>query len=185
MRGRWRGVEPFTSEPGTTLTVRHFLRADNDAKHRPVAHPIESGHKRAVLLFVRDPSSSLLTLSASRSGNRDQTTVALRGGEKAMGKKIFVGNLSFSTTSTDLESLFAEVGTCESVTVVTDRETGRSRGFGFVEMASASDADKAISTLNGRDVGGRQINVSEAKAREGGSGGGRRPGSGFSGRRSY
>src|ERR1700745_2579220 len=86
-----------------------------------------------------------------------------------MGKKIFVGNLSFDTTSKDLETLFSEMGTCESATVVTDRETGRSRGFGFVEMSSASEADKAISTLNGRDVGGRQINVSEAKSREGGN----------------
>ena len=101
-----------------------------------------------------------------------------------MGKKIFVGNLSFNTTSADLEALFAEHGTCESATVVTDRDTGRSRGFGFVEMSSAGEADKAISSLNGRDVGGRQINVSEARAREGGNGG-RPRSSGFSGRRSY
>ncbi len=101
-----------------------------------------------------------------------------------MGKKIFVGNLSFNTTSAELETLFSEHGTCESATVVTDRETGRSRGFGFVEMSSASEADKAIATLNGRDVGGRQINVSEARAREGGNGGRPRSG-GFSGRRSY
>jgi cold-inducible RNA-binding protein len=102
-----------------------------------------------------------------------------------MSKKIFVGNLSFNTTSEDLERLFSEHGTCESATVVTDRETGRSRGFGFVEMSSASEADKAISTLNGRDVGGRQINVSEAKAREGGSRPRPRTTGGFSGRRSY
>jgi len=102
-----------------------------------------------------------------------------------MGKKIFVGNLSFNTTSADLEALFSEHGTCESATVVTDRETGRSRGFGFVEMSSASEAEKAIATLNGHDIGGRQINVSEAKAREGGSGGRPRSGGGFSGRRSY
>ena len=101
-----------------------------------------------------------------------------------MGKKIFVGNLSFDTTSQDLESLFSELGTCESATVVTDRDTCRSRGFGFVEMSSASEADKAISTLNGRDVGGRQINVSEAKPREGGGGGRPRSG-GFSGPRNY
>ena len=100
-----------------------------------------------------------------------------------MGKKIFVGNLAFSTTSADLETLFSEVGTCESATVVTDRETGRSRGFGFVEMSSASEASKAIAELNGRDVGGRQINVSEAKEREPRSGGGR-SGGGF-GRRNY
>jgi cold-inducible RNA-binding protein len=104
-----------------------------------------------------------------------------------MSKKIFVGNLTFDTTSADLQTLFSEHGTCESATVVTDRDTGRSRGFGFVEMSSASEADKAISTLNGRDVGGRQINVSEAKSREGGND--RRPRSGgsggYSGRRNY
>jgi RNA recognition motif-containing protein len=112
-----------------------------------------------------------------------------------MGKKLFVGNLSFSTTSADLESLFASSGTVESATVVTDRESGRSRGFGFVEMSNASEASKAIQELNGRDVGGRQINVSEAKEREprsgggggrpGGGGGGRPGGGGGFGRRSY
>ncbi len=102
-----------------------------------------------------------------------------------MGKKLFVGNLSFDTTSAELEALFSEVGTCESATVVTDRDTGRSRGFGFVEMSSASEAGQAISTLNGREVGGRQINVNESKPREGGSNGRPRTGGGFSGRRSY
>jgi RNA recognition motif-containing protein len=101
-----------------------------------------------------------------------------------MGKKIFVGNLSFNTTSADLERLFSEQGTCESATVVTDRDTGRSRGFGFVEMSSSGEADKAIAALNGRDLDGRQINVNEAKPREGGGGGRPRSG-GFSGRRSY
>jgi RNA recognition motif-containing protein len=90
-----------------------------------------------------------------------------------MGKKLFVGNLAFSTTSDDLEALFAESGTCESATVITDRETGRSRGFGFVEMSSTGEAEKAITRLNGRDVAGRQINVSEARAREGGARGDR------------
>jgi RNA recognition motif-containing protein len=70
-----------------------------------------------------------------------------------MGKKIFVGNLSFDTTSADLESLFSQMGTCESASVITDRETGRSRGFGFVEMSSASGP--APSEPNGREVGGR------------------------------
>jgi RNA recognition motif-containing protein len=102
-----------------------------------------------------------------------------------MGKKIFVGNLPFTATSADLETLFSEMGTCESASVVTDRDTGRSRGFGFVEMSSASEADKAIAGLNGRDLQGRQINVSEAKAREGGGGGGRPRSGGFSGRRNY
>ena len=99
-----------------------------------------------------------------------------------MGKKLFVGNLAFSTTSEDLEALFSKSGTCESATVVTDRDSGRSRGFGFVEMSSSTEAEAAIAKLNGSDVGGRQINVSEAKAREGGGGGG---GGRSAGRRAY
>src|SRR5262245_57584617 len=89
-----------------------------------------------------------------------------------MGKKLFVGNLAFSTSGADLESLFASAGTVEPATVVTDRDSGRSRGFGFVEMSTSDEANKAIAELNGRDVGGRSINVSEAKPREGGGGGG-------------
>jgi cold-inducible RNA-binding protein len=85
-----------------------------------------------------------------------------------MGKKIFVGNLSFDTTSADLEALFAQSGTCESASVITDRATGRSRGFGFVEMSSASEAAKAIATLNGQELHGRTLNVSEARERSGG-----------------
>ena len=110
-----------------------------------------------------------------------------------MGKKIFVGNLSFDTTSADLEALFAQAGTCESASVITDRATGRSRGFGFVEMSSASEAAKAIATFNGHQLQGRTLNVSEARERSGGGGGGggggdrRRGGGGggggFSGRR--
>ena len=91
-----------------------------------------------------------------------------------MGKKLFVGNLTFTTTGADLESLFGTVGTVESASVVSDRETGRSRGFGFVEMGSQSDASKAVAELNGRDVGGRQITVAEAKERESRNGGGGR-----------
>ena len=104
-----------------------------------------------------------------------------------MGKKIFVGNLSFNTTSADLETLFSEVGHCESAAVITDRATGRSRGFGFVEMSSAAEAQQAIETLNGREVQGRTLNVSEAKERSSGGGGGgdRRGGGGYGGRRGY
>lgn len=97
-----------------------------------------------------------------------------------MGTKLFVGNLSFQTTSADLEALFAGVGTCASAAVVADRDTGRSRGFGFVEMASNDEAQKAIAAINGREVEGRQLNVSEAKERS--DRGGR---SGFSDRRGY
>lgn len=100
-----------------------------------------------------------------------------------MGKRIFVGNLSFNTTGPELETLFAQYGTCESVTVVTDRESGRSRGFAFVEMTSPSDADNAINELNGREVQGRALKVSEAKARSEGGGGGGGGGRGGFGRR--
>ncbi len=100
-----------------------------------------------------------------------------------MGKKLFVGNLSFNTTSGDLEAHFSQVGTCESASVVTDRETGRSRGFGFVEMSSPAEAQEAIAVLNGRELGGRTLNVSEAHERTGGGGGGR--GRSFSGGRRY
>jgi len=100
-----------------------------------------------------------------------------------MGRKIFVGNLSFDTTSAELESLFSEVGQCESASVITDRATGRSRGFGFVEMSSVAEAQQAINTLNGRELQGRALNVSEAKERS--SGGADRPRGGFSGRRNY
>ena len=109
-----------------------------------------------------------------------------------MGKKLFVGNLSFETTSQDLEALFAQAGTCESAAVITDRATGRSRGFGFVETSSSSEAQKAIADLNGHVLGGRPLNVSEARERQGGGGGGggggdrpRGGGGGFSRRRSY
>ena len=81
-----------------------------------------------------------------------------------MGRKLFVGNLSFDTTSGDLETLFGEVGTCESAAVITDRESGRSRGFGFVEMSSNDEAQKAISALNGREVQGRQPNAARPRS---------------------
>lgn len=78
-------------------------------------------------------------------------------------KKIFVGNFSFSTTDAELRSLFEPHGAIDSVTVVTDRDTGRSRGFGFVEMANNSEAEAAIQALNGADFGGRPLTVNEAR----------------------
>ncbi len=91
-----------------------------------------------------------------------------------MTMKLYVGNLSFQTSSQELEELFASIGTVESATVVEDRETGRSRGFGFVEMSSQEEGEKAIAELNGQEVSGRELKVNEAKSREdrGGRGGG-------------
>jgi RNA recognition motif-containing protein len=100
-----------------------------------------------------------------------------------MGTKLFVGNLSYGTTSQDLENHFRQIGECTSAQVITDRESGRSRGFGFVEMASGEDAQRAIRELDGKELQGRSINVSEARERaprEGGGGGrGRGGGGGF------
>ena len=77
--------------------------------------------------------------------------------------KIYVGNLSYSTSSEDLRTLFEEFGTVETADVVMDRNTNRSRGFGFVEMSSSEEAQAAISAVNGKDVDGRPLNVSEAR----------------------
>ena len=99
-----------------------------------------------------------------------------------MSTKLYVGNLSFNTSSQDLEALFAESGTVQSASVVEDRDTGRSRGFGFVEMSSKEEAQAAISALDGKEVDGRNLKVNEAKPRENRSGGGG-GGGGFGGGR--
>jgi RNA recognition motif-containing protein len=82
-----------------------------------------------------------------------------------MSNNIYVGNLAFSTNSADLRALFADHGEVTNAQVISDRDTGRSRGFGFVEMATAADAQKAISALNGASVDGRQLNVNLARER--------------------
>ncbi len=93
-----------------------------------------------------------------------------------MSTKLYVGNLSFNTSSQDLETMFAGSGTVTSANVIEDRETGRSRGFGFVEMSSAEEAKAAIAANDGKEVDGRNLKVNEAKAREERSGGGGRGG---------
>jgi RNA recognition motif-containing protein len=96
-----------------------------------------------------------------------------------MGKKVYCGNLAYSVRSADLDQLFAEFGTVVSAQVIEDRESGRSKGFGFVEMSTDQEAAAAIAGLNGRDNDGRKLQVNEAKPREdrgGGGGGGSRGG---------
>lgn len=106
-----------------------------------------------------------------------------------MGRKLYVGNLSYDADQAMLETLFAEHGTVESVNIITDRETGRSKGFGFVEMGSDEEAQTAMTALDGTDCGGRALKVNEARpqtnrgGRGGGGGGGY--GGGGGGRRRY
>ena len=104
--------------------------------------------------------------------------------------KLYVGNLSYATTSSDLEQLFAQHGTVQSAEVIADRETGRSKGFGFVQMASDEEAQAAIEALNGQTIEGRALTVNVAKPREdrprgGGGGGGYGGGGGGGGRGGY
>ena len=89
-----------------------------------------------------------------------------------MNRKIYVGNLSFSTTEDELRELFRTYGQVQSAAIVSDRMSGQSRGFGFVEMSTEDEARAAISVLDGRELGGRQLKVNEAKERTGGGAGG-------------
>jgi cold-inducible RNA-binding protein len=94
-------------------------------------------------------------------------------GKEKMSMKLYVGNLAFETTSNDLQTLFAQAGTVESVALIEDRETGRSRGFGFVEMQTREEGAAAVAQFNGKEVAGRTLKVNEAKPRENRNGGGR------------
>ena len=95
-----------------------------------------------------------------------------------MGTKVYCGNLGYDVSTADLEQLFAEYGTVKSAEVIADRDTGRSKGFGFVEMTNSSEAQAAINGLNDREIAGRPIKVNEAKPRESRGGGGHRGGHG-------
>jgi RNA recognition motif-containing protein len=100
-----------------------------------------------------------------------------------MGKKLYVGNLTYGVTDSTLEQMFAAHGTVQSAQVIMDRDTGRSKGFGFVEMGSDQEAQAAISALNGKEVDGRALTVNEARPREDRGGGGGR--GGYGGGRRY
>jgi RNA recognition motif-containing protein len=104
-----------------------------------------------------------------------------------VGKKLYVGNLTYQVSDSDLEQLFSEFGSVQSAQVITDRETGRSKGFGFVEMSSEAEANAAVRALHDQEHQGRRLTVNEAKPREAragsGYGGGRGPGGGYGGSR--
>ena len=99
-----------------------------------------------------------------------------------MGKKLYVGNLPYSVSDSDLQQMFEAHGTVQSAQVIMDRDTGRSKGFGFVEMGSDAEAQAAISAMNGNEIDGRALTVNEARPKEGGGGGG---GGGRGGRGGY
>src|SRR5215207_10117545 len=98
-----------------------------------------------------------------------------------MGKKLYVGNLSYDVDSSALEQMFQPFGTVQSAQVIADRDTGRSKGFGFVEMSSDAEAQAAIAAMSGKEVGGRNLTVNEAKPKEDRGGGGGRGGYGGGG----
>ena len=96
-------------------------------------------------------------------------------------KNIFVGNLSFGTTENSIRSLFEAYGTVDRVSIVTDRDTGQAKGFGFVEMSNDAEGDRAINALNGHEMDGRNLTINEARPKTGGGGGGNRGGGGGGG----
>jgi cold-inducible RNA-binding protein len=98
-------------------------------------------------------------------------------------KNIFVGNLSYGATEDSIRSMFEAYGNVERVNLITDRDTGQPRGFGFVEMTNNAEADRAIAELNGRDLDGRSLNINEARPKEDRGGGGGRRSGGFGGQR--
>ena len=113
------------------------------------------------------PNPVLRSLPFRRSPS-DSQLLSFPKGERyiSMSTKLYVGNLAFQTTSQDLEQLFGQAGTVQSASVVEDRDTGRSRGFAFVEMSTQDEANSAIDQFNGKEVGGRALKVNEAKPRE-------------------
>jgi len=145
---------------------------------------LRAGSDRDAVLSARDLAVGGSGQGFCESRSRSRTR---HGGDEDhdLGNKLYVGNLPFSTTEDELRTLFERHGAVRSVSVITDRETGRARGFAFVEFEEASSADAAAQALNGTDLGGRPLRVNEAFERErrGGGGGGSRGGYGGGGRR--
>jgi cold-inducible RNA-binding protein len=127
--------------------------------------------QKSLFLGATETDSSQATVSSEANSIRHFFFIP--NGERLyifMSMKLYVGNLSFNTSAQDLEKMFGEVGTVESTNLIEDRETGRSRGFAFVEMSSQEEGESAISTLNAKEIDGREMIVNEAKPRENRSG---------------
>jgi cold-inducible RNA-binding protein len=120
---------------------------------------------------VANWEANMFTMAASVNSPKERSLLEVRNpiegkGKKLMSMKLYVGNLSFDTSSNELQTLFAQTGTVESVSLIEDRETGRSRGFGFIEMSTKEEGAAAIEKFNGQELGGRALKVNEAKQRE-------------------
>ncbi len=135
------------------------------------------GIEVALAVFFEHPKPTFVANRFSAKTISLDTSLSVPCGGKVtniMAMKLYVGNISFNTSSNDLQSMFAAYGPVLSASVIEDRETGRSRGFGFVEMESTSDGATAIEQLNGKEVDGRSLKVNEAKPRDNAGGGGGR-----------
>jgi cold-inducible RNA-binding protein len=120
---------------------------------------------------VANWEANMFTIGASVNSPKERSLLEVRipiegKGKKLMSMKLYVGNLSFDTSKNELETLFAQTGTVESVSLIEDRETGRPRGFGFIEMSTKEEGAAAIEKFNGQELGGRTLKVNEAKQRE-------------------
>jgi cold-inducible RNA-binding protein len=129
-------------------------------ENRRIALEFESG---SGLRYIAKPVLAISFFSIPHLAGKEQNKMSM---------KLYVGNISFNTTNQDLNDLFGTIGTVESANIIEDRETGRSRGFGFVEMASEADGQNAIAQLDGKEVDGRALKVNEAKPQQNRSGGG-------------
>ena len=121
--------------------------------------------------LVADWEANMFTMEASVNSPKKTSLLEVRNpiegkGKKLMSMKLHIGNLSFDTSSDELQTLFAQAGTVESVSLIEDRETGRSRGFGFIEMSTKEEGAAAIEKFNGQELGGRALKVNAAKPRE-------------------
>ena len=164
--------------PAPQLPARRTL----DSSRAGLFQTLEAAHFRA---SEPDPSNGNRFAEANPIRSFSFTPIGKR--YFCMSTKLYVGNLAFGTTSEQLQELFAQAGTVQSANVVEDRETGRSRGFAFVEMSTNAEAAAAIDQFNGKEIDGRALKVNEAKPREnrGGGGGGRNFGGGNRGGGGY
>jgi RNA recognition motif-containing protein len=167
-RGTAEKQSDFAFSPLAALKAQRLLAKDGSL-HETAQYRIPLGKKSARLETVFDRPATAWQKSNSPRLAPEQS----RTKEESSMKNIFVGNLDFAATESSIRALFEQYGNVDRVSLITDRDTGRSRGFAFVEMADAGEAERAIAGLNGFDMNGRALNVNEARPKAEGGGGGR------------